>query len=238
MPSRSAARPAAFPTVGRLAAAIAVVALVAGCSDNPVPARSGVRPKPGVTGHESTLVPVTTTEPPLPVMPVQWTPCGDLQCGSVTVPLDYDHQGGPTLQIAVARHPAEVPAQRIGSLVINPGGPGASGIDDLPDEVSVLTPEVLDRFDIVSFDPRGVGRSSPVTCTAATGAGHSDDDSGGATPRPGPVHRRGPAGPAPQRPGIRRPVPAVQRDRPPHRRHRRPRHGTSIGSGLPWVMTG
>ena len=173
MPSRSAARPAAFPTVGRLAAAVAVVALVAGCTDTAVPARSGVRSTPGVTGHGSTLVPVTTTEPPLPVVPVQWTPCGDLQCGSVAVPLDYDHPDGPTLQIAVARHPAEVPSQRIGSLVINPGGPGASGIDDLPDELSVLTPVLLDRFDIVSFDPRGVGRSSPVTCAATTGAGHS-----------------------------------------------------------------
>ena len=75
----------------------------------------------------------TTTSPPsLPVIPVEWAPCGSLQCGSVTVPLDYEHPEGPTLLIAVARHPAEVPAERIGSLVINPGGPGGSGIDDLP----------------------------------------------------------------------------------------------------------
>jgi pimeloyl-ACP methyl ester carboxylesterase len=107
------------------------------------------------------------------VSPVQWTACGDLQCGSVTVPLDYARPDGPTIEIAVARHPAEVPSERIGSLVINPGGPGASGIDDLPNELSVLTPELLDRFDIVSYDPRGVERSSPVTCSGGSGSGAS-----------------------------------------------------------------
>ncbi len=113
----------------------------------------------------------TTTQPPLAVTPVQWTPCGSLQCGSVTVPLDYGHSQGPTLAIAVARHPAELPSERIGSLVINPGGPGGSGIDDLPNELSVLTPGLLDRFDIVSFDPRGVERSSPVRCAGADTGG-------------------------------------------------------------------
>ncbi len=95
----------------------------------------------------------------------------------MTVPLAYDDPSGPTLQIAVARHPAEDPAERIGSLVINPGGPGASGIDDLPNELSVLTPELLDRFDIVSFDPRGVQRSSPVLCSAST-SGSGSQSSG------------------------------------------------------------
>lgn len=101
----------------------------------------------------------------MPVTPILWSPCGsDLQCGSVTVPLDYSHPEGATIQIAVERHPAEVPAQRIGSLVINPGGPGGSGINDLPNELRVLTPGLVDDFDIVSFDPRGVQRSDPVNC--------------------------------------------------------------------------
>jgi pimeloyl-ACP methyl ester carboxylesterase len=99
------------------------------------------------------------------VPPVDWTPCGqDLQCGSVTVPVNYSRPQGATLKIAVERRPAAEPAQRIGSLVINPGGPGTSGIDDLPNELSVLTAGLLDRFDIVSFDPRGVERSDPVEC--------------------------------------------------------------------------
>lgn len=131
---------------------------------------------------------VTTTTTTTPVAPVVWTPCGALQCGSVTVPLDYSHPDGATIQIAVARHPAEVPAERIGSLVINPGGPGGSGINDLPNELSALAPEVLDRFDIVSFDPRGVDRSSPVTCSATTapGSGSSSGSGSGSGPsRPG-----------------------------------------------------
>jgi pimeloyl-ACP methyl ester carboxylesterase len=149
-----------------------VVVLLAGCAGKsrtatprqPATASRGTHPSP---------VPSTTssTEPPLAVSPVQWEPCGDLQCGSVTVPLDYARPDGPTIEIAVARHPAEVPSERIGSLVINPGGPGTSGIDDLPNELSVLTPELLDRFDIVSYDPRGVERSSPVTCSGGSGSG-------------------------------------------------------------------
>ena len=183
MPSRSRARSAPvrvvpptrsgrLTTVFALAMVVALAAAAAGCSDVTLPAPSRARTSPGIGHHRgarepTTTVPptTTTTEPALPVTPVQWTQCGDLQCGSVTVPLDYRHPGGPTLQIALARHPAEVPSERIGSLVINPGGPGASGIDDLPNELSVLTPDLLDRFDIVSFDPRGVERSSPVTCT-------------------------------------------------------------------------
>ncbi len=93
-----------------------------------------------------------------------------LQCGTVTAPLDYTRPNGPTIQIAVARRPAGDPAERIGSLVINPGGPGASGIDDLPNELSALGPEVLARFDIVSFDPRGVERTAPVDCAPDGGA--------------------------------------------------------------------
>jgi pimeloyl-ACP methyl ester carboxylesterase len=87
------------------------------------------------------------------------------------VPLDYaDANGGPTISIAVARHPANVPAGRIGSLVIDPGGPGVSGVDDLANELSSLTPGLLDDFDVVMFDPRGVDRSDPLTCGETPGA--------------------------------------------------------------------
>jgi pimeloyl-ACP methyl ester carboxylesterase len=104
-----------------------------------------------------------------------WSPCnGDLQCGTLVVPLDYAQPAGPTIPIAVARHPAEDPASRIGSLVIDPGGPGVSGIDDMANELSSLTPQLLDDFDIVLFDPRGVERSDPVTCGTATGSAPSD----------------------------------------------------------------
>ncbi len=86
------------------------------------------------------------------------------------MPLNYAAPAGPTIGIAVARHLALVPSSRIGSLVINPGGPGVSGIDDFQSELSVLTPALLDDFDIVTFDPRGVQRSDPVTCGESGGA--------------------------------------------------------------------
>jgi pimeloyl-ACP methyl ester carboxylesterase len=164
------------PAALALAVAVAAVALAA-CT--PAAPRGGAgrgaarttAPSPAVSlslppTTPSTTAPVTTTAAPLPpVAPVEWTPCGALQCGTVAVPLDYADPGLGTVRIALARHPAEDPAARIGALVINPGGPGGSGVNDLPNELGVLTPALLARFDIVSFDPRGVERSSPVRCS-------------------------------------------------------------------------
>jgi pimeloyl-ACP methyl ester carboxylesterase len=167
---------------GRRAALVSVMAaLVAGCSatGSAGPTRLA-GPNPAV--QLTPAAPTTTTQPPLPVTPVQWQPCGALQCGSVTAPLDYVHPNGATIQIAMARHPAVVPSERIGSVVINPGGPGGSGIDDLPNELSVLPAGVVDRFDVISFDPRGVQRSSPVSCTSG-----SNSSSGGPDPNPVPA---------------------------------------------------
>ncbi len=136
------------------------------------------------TTTSTTTSPSTTTtavtEPA--VTPISWSPCdGDLQCGTLVVPLDYADPRGPTIPIAVARHPAEDPSRRIGSLVIDPGGPGVSGIDDMDNELSALTSPLLDDFDIVMFDPRGVERSDPVTC------GQTSSGPTGATPDPVPT---------------------------------------------------
>ena len=151
-----------------LAAAAAVV--VAGCAQSGTPPPAQQARAPATTSSTTTT---STTQPP--VTPIAWSPCnGDLQCGTLVVPLDYAHPDGPTISIAVARHPAEEPAARIGSLVIDPGGPGVSGINDMANELSVLTPQLLDDFDIVMFDPRGVQRSDPVTCGSASGSAPSD----------------------------------------------------------------
>jgi len=127
---------------------------------------AGLRAPPGSTTSVPTTAAPATSAPPLPVNPVGWLPCGaGLECGIVAAPLDYSHPQGRVIGISVERHKATDPAHRIGSLVINPGGPGDSGIDDLPTELRILTPDLLARFDIVSFDPRGVGRSSPIHCS-------------------------------------------------------------------------
>ena len=100
---------------------------------------------------------------------VAWSPChrdlGPFECGTVQVPLDYNGPDGGTVSIAVDRLPASDPARRIGSLFVNPGGPGGSGFDMVLFAAPILfNAEVRARFDIVGFDPRGVIRSSALRC--------------------------------------------------------------------------
>jgi len=98
-----------------------------------------------------------------PVAPVEWTTCGSgLDCGSVIVPLDHSQPDGQMIELMLLRRPARDPDARIGSLVVNPGGPGGSGLG-LAAALTLPT-EVMDRFDIVGFDPRGVGGSTPMYC--------------------------------------------------------------------------
>ncbi len=113
----------------------------------------------------------TSTAPPLPPAPapspVVWTACpsqNNLQCGSVSVPVNYRHPDGPSIQIALTREPAMDPAKRIGTLLFNPGGPGESGNQILPVILNLLPTEITQRFDVVSFDPRGTGASNPLDC--------------------------------------------------------------------------
>lgn len=97
-----------------------------------------------------------------------WTPCGSpFQCGHVAVPLDYAHPSGHTIKLALVRLPATDPAHRVGSLLVNPGGPGASGVDFVMQQPTLFSAALRARFDIVGFDPRGVGRSDPVRCESA-----------------------------------------------------------------------
>ncbi len=100
---------------------------------------------------------------------LDWQSCyrrmGPFECSSFRVPLDYDDPHGPKIALAVVRLPASDPASRIGSILLNPGGPGGSGVDMVVQAGSFLfTPEVRARFDLVGFDPRGILRSSPLLC--------------------------------------------------------------------------
>jgi pimeloyl-ACP methyl ester carboxylesterase len=98
---------------------------------------------------------------------VDWEPCGaPFECATVAVPVDYGDPAGPTLGLAVARAHARDGPRRIGSLVVNPGGPGAPGIPYLRSLIDSIPGELRDRFDLVSFDPRGVGDSGAVKCGA------------------------------------------------------------------------
>jgi pimeloyl-ACP methyl ester carboxylesterase len=100
---------------------------------------------------------------------IAWNKCyakiGPFECGTVQVPLDYDSPNGATISIAVTRLPATDPAHRIGSLFLNPGGPGGSGVDYVVGAGPFLyTDEVRARFDLVGFDPRGISRSTALRC--------------------------------------------------------------------------
>ena len=114
----------------------------------------------------ATLEPVAS----LPdIAPIDWGDCdaqaAPWQCATIEVPLDYRADAGSeTISIAVTRLPASVPADRIGSLVLNPGGPGGSGLDLAWSYASLFPPALTDAFDLVGFDPRGVGRSTAVDC--------------------------------------------------------------------------
>ena len=147
--------------------AIAVVALtMASCAN-----------APGVSTLEVNEITAVEPDPSVVAPPgpgpgtIEWGPCAgaqastvDLECGSITVPLDYTEPGGRSIDIAVARVATPYDDERIGSLVLNPGGPGASGIEFLQTAALVMPMVLSRRFDLVSFDPRGVGASTAIDC--------------------------------------------------------------------------
>lgn len=99
---------------------------------------------------------------------VQWAPCEQVataECGTLRVPVDWSRPWGPTLDLALARRPATDPDARIGSLVVNPGGPGGSGVDFVLQAAEYFSADLRARFDLVGLDPRGVARSNPVLCS-------------------------------------------------------------------------
>ncbi len=94
---------------------------------------------------------------------LDWSSCEAFECATLMVPLDYGDPGGEQIEIAVTRS-ATTGDERIGSVLLNPGGPGGSGIDYLQAAALTLPTSLSSRFDLVSFDPRGVGQSSSVNC--------------------------------------------------------------------------
>ena len=94
-----------------------------------------------------------------------WSPCRDgFECATIYAPLDYDQPDGVRVALSLIRLPAGNRAQRIGSLLLNPGGPGGSGVDFARAIAKLMPLELRGRFDIVGFDPRGIMRSTPLRC--------------------------------------------------------------------------
>ncbi|MCL2468000.1 MAG: alpha/beta hydrolase [Micrococcales bacterium] len=150
--------------IGRRARRVRTAAVVAVCAAMTVTACGRSNEPP-----ERPYKPEATTAPAPDLQQfysqtLDWQRCENnskMQCAELTVPMDYANPGGETITIAVARYRA---AKAIGSVVINPGGPGGSGIDFVGRFRHEAGEQLRDNLDIVSFDPRGVQRSVPVQC--------------------------------------------------------------------------
>ena len=145
---------AARPTRLIAVAAGALIALTA-CTSAPEPEAS------------PTPAPSTSASAPVDLaafynQDVNWKGCdGGFDCATLTVPADYDDPESGTLELEVVRLKAKDP---MGSLILNPGGPGGSGVDYARAARGVLTKQLADAYDVVGFDPRGVVSSTPVDC--------------------------------------------------------------------------
>jgi pimeloyl-ACP methyl ester carboxylesterase len=141
----------------------------AGSAPGTTPGSTPGSTPPGTDRRPTT--PSTRAVPPDdgPVDPIDWKACdGSFECGTLTVPLDYADPTGDTIELAVVRRPATKGAKRVGSVFVNPGGPGGSGIEFV--KSGAIGRGLTSSFDVVSWDPRGVGQSSPIVCNAGATA--------------------------------------------------------------------
>lgn len=138
--------------------ALAAVAALALAACSAPDSDSDADPTPSVV--IPTTVPDSAAE--IYLQPVDWSTCGDLECATLQVPLDWSDPGGDTIDLAINRHAAT--GDRIGSLLVNPGGPGGSGIEAMPSLATSFGDEVVERYDLIGFDPRGVGESTAISC--------------------------------------------------------------------------
>ncbi len=111
-----------------------------------------------------------TSSPAAAAPTMDWEECAadrTADCGTLKLPIDRSRPGGDSFELAVIRRPATDPSRRIGVLLVNPGGPGDSGVNFVRDKGrTYFSADVQARFDIIGFDPRGIGQSEPVRCSA------------------------------------------------------------------------
>jgi pimeloyl-ACP methyl ester carboxylesterase len=151
--------------------ALACAAAAAGCTDHSSAATPEPTPSQAASPVQQAVQPVSPDPASSPALAgfysqqPAWTACDKtFQCAKVTVPLDWTAPAGPTIQLAMERLPASDPTRRLGSLLVNPGGPGASGVDFVRGATEIYSSALRAQYDIVGFDPRGIGSSDPVHC--------------------------------------------------------------------------
>ncbi|MCU1404015.1 MAG: alpha/beta hydrolase [Glaciihabitans sp.] len=155
-PTRRGSKNRRRSLVAAIAAAASVVLVLSGCS---------TWFEPPVSASTPTSESVDGSLEPFYKQVLQWSSCGDkLECATATAPLSWSDLGGDTIDLALVRQLATSGTSK-GSLLVNPGGPGGSGYDLIHDSVDFATSDRLQQnFDIVGFDPRGVNKSTPVSC--------------------------------------------------------------------------
>jgi len=160
MPSHSSRLGAALA----MAAALLITACTSGSSSASHPTQTASSPATTPAAAAPSLTAPPTTLAGYYAQRLDWRSCDQgFQCARLLVPFDYAHPDGARFSLPVIKLPAAKPAERVGALVINPGGPGGSGVEyALGAKSGEFTQTVLDRFDIVGFDPRGIGGSLPA----------------------------------------------------------------------------
>ncbi len=189
-PGRTSAQPSprAIIAVAVVAVLLAVAALAVwrlGAPPSPSAAPTVSSPSVTATSPDATTGPTPSTGPSTGASPVPgsasypkelaayytqrvaWSPCTDdpkQRCATMEVPVDYGKPSGDRFTLALRKALALDPGQRVGSLVINPGGPGASGVEYASYASYVFSKQLRTVYDIVGFDPRGIGASDAVAC--------------------------------------------------------------------------
>ncbi|WP_406271476.1 alpha/beta hydrolase [Streptomyces sp. NBC_00191] len=134
--------------------------LISGCTGESSPSGASASAAPGRAAPAAALKPYYEQQ-------LKWRPCGveGFDCATMKAPLDYAAPDGDSIELAVARKKATGPGKRLGTLQVNPGGPGGSAVDYLQGYAGIGYPApVRARYDMVAIDPRGVARSEPVEC--------------------------------------------------------------------------
>ncbi|HEX5016324.1 MAG TPA: alpha/beta fold hydrolase, partial [Actinomycetes bacterium] len=132
--------------------------LLTGCtSDEPE-----VEPSPVPTPSIASLEPDALSE--FYEQTADWSECGQFECATIDAPLSYEDPDGRTINLSMLKRVATNEDDKIGTLFINPGGPGVSGVEYARLADVLFTKPVLDNYDIVGWDPRGVGESTSINC--------------------------------------------------------------------------
>lgn len=157
------------PRLRRITALVAGLAVAAvalsGCLYSMIPAGSSASSRPAASPDTSGIAPELQS---FYGQTLNWSSCGGgMDCTTVKAPLDWENPAKASIDLAVVRHRATGTAK--GSLLTNPGGPGASGLDLIKTNLTfAVSPTLVKNYDVIGFDPRGVGSSTAVKCYDAT----------------------------------------------------------------------